>query len=409
MGCACDCNAYSISIQNVFDAIAGMKQGKCADDCGLSAEHFQNGPVLLFQRLQNLFSGMLKHGFVPKQFRFGFMIPIIKDSQGNASDVSNYRGITISPIISKIFEHILKSTFCDHLSTSVHQYGFKKRSSTSHALFCLKETISYFINNGSKVHCSFLDASKAFHRLVHSGLFIKLMEKKVPKIFLDIIMTWHDGLFCRVKWDNCFSSWFNISAGVRQGGVLSPDLYCLYVDDLLRILHSLNIGCYVKGLFAAALFYADDMAVLAPSVKGLQLLLDACAEYCLEWDIMLNSKKSKNMVFGTRINPTFCVRLGNEELPWEPSCKYLGVTLKSGPTFGCCVKETIAKFYKALNTILRIDGRSDDMVMLRLLEAHCLPILSYGVEVLHVTDRDDRRHMSRLQRHLSEDVRLQLS
>ena len=68
-------------------------------------------------------------------------------------------------------------------------------------------------------------------------------------------------------------------------------------------------------------------------------------------------------------------------------------TLKFGPIFNCCIKETLRKFYRSLNSILRIEGRSDDMVMLRLLEAHCLPILAYGIEVVTVADRDDKRHM----------------
>ena len=147
---SCTCSNDNFSFQNVFvkdfDVIAGMKRGKCLDDFSLSAEHFQNGPLRLYQRVTSLFTNMLKHGFVPKQFRSGFMIPVIKDNQGNHSDVSNYRGITISPVISKIFEHVLKSVFLEHLSTPTHRYGFKKGSSTSHAIFCLQETVSYYIH-----------------------------------------------------------------------------------------------------------------------------------------------------------------------------------------------------------------------------------------------------------------------
>ena len=65
-----------------------------------------------------------------------------------------------------------------------------------------------------------MDASKAFDRLVHAGLFLKLMERRIPLVFLDIVVTWHDGLFCRVKWDGHMSDWFSITAGVRQGGLL---------------------------------------------------------------------------------------------------------------------------------------------------------------------------------------------
>ena len=187
------------------------------------------------------------------------MIPIVKDKQGNLGDVSNYRGITISPILTKVFEHALKVLFSDHLKTSSNQFGFKKGNSTSHAIYCLKETVDYYINHGSHVYCSFLDASKGFDRLVHAGLFIKMINKNVPKTFLDFIISWYDGLYCRVLWDGNYSVWFHVSAGVRQGGVLSPDFYGLYVDELFDILRSSGFGCYYISQFAAALMYADDI------------------------------------------------------------------------------------------------------------------------------------------------------
>ena len=89
--------------------------------------------------------------------------------------------------------------------------------------------------------CSFLDASKAFDRLVHSGLFIKLIERGIPKRMLDILVTWYDGLQCRVKWDGHLGNWFSISAGVRQGGILSPDFYNIYVDRLIFKLQSSDV------------------------------------------------------------------------------------------------------------------------------------------------------------------------
>ena len=390
---ACDCCNHTISVQLVFDAIQGMKDGKCAGADGISAEHLKNAPILLFHRLSFLLNGMLRHSFVPDQFKKGFMLPLVKDPQGNLSDASNYRGITISPVISKVLEHVLKDLFSEFLQTSTLQFGFKKKSSTIHALYCLKQTVAYYIEHKSNVYCSFLDASKAFDRLVHAGLFLKMIERRIPMAFLNIIMYWHDGLSCQVKWDDHFSDWFQITAGVRQGGVLSPDFYCLYIDDLIGKLQSLGVGCYIRNIFAAALFYADDMAVLSPSLKGLQKLLDVCSEYCIQWDIKLNAKKTKNIVFGSKNFPTHCVTLDGNEIPWEQKCKYLGVTLVSGSSFSCCTTETTRRFYRALNSILRIEGRSDDMVMLRLLEAHCIPILTYGVETIHVKDVNERRQM----------------
>ena len=252
---------------------------------------------------------MKTHAFVPSQFRFGTIIPIVKDRNGNLSDTNNYRGITISAMPSKVFEHALKIMFSRHLKTSSYQFGFKPKSSTSHALFSLRETINHYIDHGSKVYCSYLDASKAFDRLVHTGLFIKLIERGTPKCFVDLLINWYSDLQCRVRWDGYLGNWFCISAGVRQGGVLSPDLYNIYVDGLICILRSCGAGCYIRGVFAAALFYADDMCILSPSVKGLQRLLNICSAYCTEWDIGLNAKKTKNMFFGKQSDITFQLSL----------------------------------------------------------------------------------------------------
>ena len=119
-------------------------------------------------------------------------------------------------------------------------------------------------------------ASKAFDRLVHSGLFQKMIDQNFPKIFIDVIITWYDGLYCRVLWDGTYSAWFLVRAGVRQGGVLSPNFYGLYVDELFSLLESSGIGCYYLKRFAAALMYADDLAIIAPSLKSLQKLLLIC-------------------------------------------------------------------------------------------------------------------------------------
>ena len=296
----CSCSSHRITLDTVIDAAFSMKKGKSGDDSFVHAEHFFNAPLALFDRLQCLFNSMLMHGYVPSQFRLGTIVPIVKDLQGDKGDMNNYRGITIAPIASKIFEHALRIVFQPFLSSSSYQFGFKRKSSTSLAIHCLKESINYYTSNGSNVYCSFLDASKAFDRLVHAGLFLKLLKRRVPLIFLNIIMMWYSDLKCRVRWGDTLSEWFSVKSGVRQGGVLSPDFYCIYVDDLVEILSDMGIGCYLKNVFLSILLYADDMALIAPSLRGLQKLISATEKYCKDWDILLNAKKTKNMVFGQK-------------------------------------------------------------------------------------------------------------
>ena len=87
------------------------------------------------------------------------------------------------------------------------------------------------------------------------------------------------------------------------------------MDDLVEILSSMGIGCHLREIFVSILLYADDMALLAPSLNGLQKLLSATEQYCKTWDIMLNAKKSKNLYFGKKHNPAK-LHLDSKEIEW---------------------------------------------------------------------------------------------
>ena len=134
------------------------------------------------------------------------------------------------------------------------------------------------------------------------------------------------------------------------------------------------------------------MALLAPSLKGLQTLLTATEQYCKKWDIMLNAKVSKNMCFGKKYD--LCpLQLDGSNIEWVDSWSYLGVKLKAHTKFNSCIDEKIKSFYRCAIGILRIEGRSTEIVTLQLLETHCLPILAYAIDVIHVADRDERRRL----------------
>ena len=108
---------------------------------------------------------------------------------------------------------------------------------------------------------------------------------------------------------------------------------------------------------------------------------------------MFEFQKTKNMVFGKPTSINFKPSLNGSPIEWVSEWKYLGVVLKSGRSFGCSVVDKVKSFYRSLNSILRVEGRSQDMVLLNLIEAHCVPILAYGIETIVVADRDERRSL----------------
>ena len=95
-----------------------------------------------------------------------------------------------------------------------------------------------------------------------------------------------------VRWGNMTSKGFKVTNGVRQGGILSPYLFNLYMDDLSIILGSKYAGCKIASRIINHLFYADDLVLMCPSYRGLQDLLDTCASYADNHDIKFNTSKS---------------------------------------------------------------------------------------------------------------------
>ncbi len=133
----------------------------------------------------------------------------------------------------------------------------------------IKNTISRYMQRGSRVYGCFLDATKAFDLVDHGILFKKLIARNMPPIITRVLLTWYrDHRMC-VRWNNSLSQTFPVSNGVRQGGVLSPILFTIYVDDLLCGLERLGVGCHWKSAFVGAVFYADDLALLAHSPSAL--------------------------------------------------------------------------------------------------------------------------------------------
>ena len=98
------------------------------------------------------------------------------------------------------------------------------------------------------------------------------------------------------------STCFNVSNGVRQGGILSPYLFCIYVDELSKMLNNVHGGCFVGTVLVNRLMYAaDDLVLLSPSAAGLSILLSICSTYGIEYDVMYNSTKNNVLVFHSKL------------------------------------------------------------------------------------------------------------
>ena len=122
--------------------------------------------------------------------------------------------------------------------------------------------MNIFSENKSRIYLSFLDCSKAFDRISHWGLFSKLVKYNLPLCFILSVMFLYLNMSCVVKWSNKCSFSFDIPTGTKQGGILSPDMFALYMHDLINELKSCGFGCHAISCCIACIFFADDTVLL---------------------------------------------------------------------------------------------------------------------------------------------------
>ena len=165
-----------INVDFVSSLVCKLKCGKATGYDGLTAEHIVHAHPILIVLLSLLYQMLVLHGIVPTAFGQGIVIPLVKNTDGNIADSSNYRGITLSPVISKIFELLMMDMVKDKLVSSDLQFGFKPNSSCSHAILALQAGVKHICDNGGTVTLCALDISKAFDRVNFYGLFKILVD-----------------------------------------------------------------------------------------------------------------------------------------------------------------------------------------------------------------------------------------
>ena len=151
---------------------------------------------------------------------------------------------------------------------------------------------------------AFLDASKAFDKISNWTLFRKLVDRCVPLYLVMILCYWYQKQEMTVRWGACISDSFNVTNGVRQGGILSPQLFNIYIDGLSDILNKSSIGGSIGGKRINHMLYADNLCIVSLSSAGLQQLLTICDQYCAVHSVTFNVKKSVCMFFRCSMNKT---------------------------------------------------------------------------------------------------------
>ena len=160
--------------------------------------------------------------------------------------------------------------------------------------------MAYYVMNNSLVYCTFLNATKAFDRIRCCKLFRLLSKHGIPPCIIRVLLCFYASNLVRVAWNGVLSIYFLVTNGVKQGFVLSPVIFSLYIDGLLVSLAKASVCCYVGTFFIKTLAYADDIVLLAPTALAMRKMLQICDEYAAEFSISFNANNSNCLIAAPR-------------------------------------------------------------------------------------------------------------
>jgi hypothetical protein len=376
-------------------ALKKLRNGKAPGPDCIHAEFLRYGGSELRRAMRILFNEILNKEEWPERWALGLICPIYKRA-GAETELDNYRPITLLSIVSKLFELLMNIRFTEwsekNRALRDEQGGFRTKRGCADQLFVLKEVWSSRRELKLPTYAAFLDVKAAYDRVWRTGLWHELYQCGIRGKAWRMVRAMYARMRRVVLVDGQRSSEFSVEVGVSQGSVLSPFLYSVFIDGLIRFLKSdPTLGVLIAAEPLSCLLYADDIVLLAPSAAILQRMLDLTSHYAHQWRFHFNGKKSQIVVQGSAEQQTEARqqpwRLDGQMLIVVPEYKYLGMECGLPPN-RCPANSFVGRLvhattHRAHDLLLagcemnELDARCSS----RLWTALCRPILEYGSEV----------------------------
>jgi hypothetical protein len=302
-------------------AAGAMKKGKMDVSGSYGSDAIKHAPDTFYDYLAAVYRSWLVHGTVSRPLLACAFLPLLKCSQKNPAETKSYRAIAGSAAILLLFERVVLALWGDRLASGSLQMGYKCGSSTAQCSYVASETVAHFLREGSHPIMVALDMTQAFDRCRFDVLFSKAAER-LPAAVVRVLIFMYEKQHAWVRWGSARSSTFGLTNGTRQGSVLSPALFVLYVQELLDRLQSLGVGCHIGSTFVGAV-----------ARTAMQLMLDTASSFVREVGLGFgtdpNPAKSKCkaifMVGRHRglVKPAPLL-LSGQPLPWVQHATHLG-------------------------------------------------------------------------------------
>ena len=231
--------------------------------------------------------------------------------------------------------------------------------------------LSHYNSKGSDVFVIFLDATKAFDPIDFCRLFRKLLDRNMPPLLLRLLLYMYTNQNLQVQWCFIAGTKFATCNGVKQGAVVSPILFAIYMDDLFLQLKDSGGGCHIGNHYVGSLGYADDTVLMAPSLKGLQTIVNVSVNNARKHDVIYNGSKSQFLIFVSNLGSHVKhISIDGNVLQNVNEADHLGHWV-SVINNDCMLQHALSQFWHSFN-IFRVDfGRLYPQIQFDLFIAYC--------------------------------------
>ena len=383
----------SILRSEVEVAVKRMKCRKAEGNDGIVVEMVEALGDFAITKITNIANKIYHTGVVPERMKESEFIVIPK--KAGATECSKHRTISImsqvAKIILKVIDERLKRKVVDYVDEE--QYGFRKGKGTRNATFVLRTIMERSIEKQKDLYLCFVDFEKAFDTVRHGLLMDTLRKYGVDGADIRMLaqLYWQQRAVVRVGEET--SEWVNIERGVRQGCVLSPDLFSLYTQLVMEELRDMD-GTRIGGRNLNNIRYADDMVLIADSEEKLHNLTTRLQEECTRMGLKINIGKTEVMGVSKRPEPLQVnIPVEGTMLKQVTSFKYLGSLVDED---GRCDKEIRARIGMAkanfgkMRTVLA-SLNLDIQLRIRMLKCYVWSGLLYGCESWTISKEMQKR------------------
>lgn len=339
---------------------------------------FQAVAEVIATPLEFIFNLSFMHAKVPRRWKMSYVTPLPKKPPYDCP--KNFRPVSITSILARLFEKLLKKKIVNHLSDnciiSTNQHGFQKGRSTITAMLqCLNDWTSS-VDKGNAVDVVYFDFAKAFDRVSHKLLLSRMYEVGIHPRIIAWIADFIDDRTFQVRVNSCYSRPRSVLSGVPQGCVLSPVLFNIFTYDLPKLACETGAKCCA---------FADDLKLYhvvsdSTSREALQNGIDAVASWSGRWGLPLSEEKSHVLHLGPR-NARFSYNIGGVTVSSATSVRDLGFIVSEDLSFDSHCEYIATKATRLIYNIFRALSTRKHEVLLQAYKTYVRPVLEYGTVV----------------------------